>query len=69
MTPNSTGLDCTVLPTFEQGHIAARSFHPGGVNVAMADGSVRFIKDQIGLNVWKALGTRCGGEVLDSLSY
>ena len=32
---------------------AARSRHPGGVNVAMADGSVRFIKDSVNLQIWR----------------
>jgi prepilin-type processing-associated H-X9-DG protein len=55
--------------TFDQAHLASRSYHLGGVNVAMADGSVRFIGDRIQLQVWKALGTRCGGEIIDSSSY
>jgi prepilin-type N-terminal cleavage/methylation domain-containing protein/prepilin-type processing-associated H-X9-DG protein len=38
------------------------SNHPGGVNVLMADGSVRFISDGISLGVWRALGTRRGKE-------
>lgn len=41
---------------------AARSRHPGGVNVAMCDGSVRFINDSIDLSVWRALSTSHGGE-------
>ena len=45
-------------------HLAARSAHPGGVNVALADGSVRFIRDSIPMENWKALGTRAGGEPL-----
>ncbi|MDW8244417.1 MAG: DUF1559 domain-containing protein [Thermogemmata sp.] len=44
---------------------AARSRHPGGVNAAMADGSVRFIRDSIDVNVWRAMGTRSGGEVVN----
>ncbi|MFO0907879.1 MAG: DUF1559 domain-containing protein [Isosphaeraceae bacterium] len=48
---------------------AARSLHPGGVNVAMADGSVRFAKDTINVNVWRALGTRNGGEVVSADAY
>jgi prepilin-type N-terminal cleavage/methylation domain-containing protein/prepilin-type processing-associated H-X9-DG protein len=60
--PNYKGRDCIIFLTFDQGHLASRSYHPGGVNVAMADGSVRFITDQIGLTVWKALGTRCGAD-------
>ena len=40
------------------------SYHLGGVNVAMGDGSVHFIVDQISLPVWRALGTRNQGELI-----
>ena len=33
-------------------YVGATSFHPGGVNVAFADGSVRFIKNSIAMNIW-----------------
>ena len=61
--PNSKDRDCIdFLGT--QFHLAARSAHPGGVNVALADGSVRFIRDSIAFGTWQALGTRSGGEVV-----
>jgi prepilin-type processing-associated H-X9-DG protein len=41
---------------------AASSDHPGGVNVAAADGSVRFVSNSVGLPLWWALGSRDGGE-------
>jgi prepilin-type N-terminal cleavage/methylation domain-containing protein/prepilin-type processing-associated H-X9-DG protein len=47
----------------------AQSNHPGGVNVLMADGSSRFIKDSISQNTWWSLGTRADGEVISSDSY
>jgi prepilin-type N-terminal cleavage/methylation domain-containing protein/prepilin-type processing-associated H-X9-DG protein len=47
----------------------ATSAHAGGANVAMADGSVRFIKGTTSMPIWWALGTRAGGEVLGSDSY
>jgi prepilin-type processing-associated H-X9-DG protein len=49
--------------------IGAGSFHPGGVNVLLLDGSVRFIKSGVNLDAWNALGTRARGEVIggDSL--
>jgi prepilin-type N-terminal cleavage/methylation domain-containing protein/prepilin-type processing-associated H-X9-DG protein len=47
----------------------ANSNHPGGANVLMGDGSVKFIKSTISPNVWWALGTKAGGEVLSSDSY
>ncbi|MGP0067227.1 MAG: DUF1559 domain-containing protein [Isosphaeraceae bacterium] len=45
------------------------SLHPGGVNVLMADGSVRFVKNSINQATWWALGTRMNGEVISSDSY
>lgn len=47
----------------------ASSNHPGGVNVALADGSVKFIKDSVSRATWWALGTRDGGETLSADSY
>lgn len=54
-------------PTFAA--ITARSYHPGGVNVLFADGSVRFIKSSVSPPTWRGLGTVSGGEVLSSDSY
>jgi prepilin-type N-terminal cleavage/methylation domain-containing protein/prepilin-type processing-associated H-X9-DG protein len=45
------------------GFRAARSRHPGGVNVLMGDGSGHFISNSIALDIWRALSTRDGGEV------
>jgi prepilin-type processing-associated H-X9-DG protein len=48
------------------GAYAASSRHPGVVNMLLADGSIRAAKRTIGVPVWWALGTRCGGEVLSA---
>ncbi|APW60989.1 DUF1559 domain-containing protein [Paludisphaera borealis] len=45
------------------------SYHPGGVNVLMGDGSVRFIKDSINVVTLRALITLKGGEVISSDAY
>jgi prepilin-type N-terminal cleavage/methylation domain-containing protein/prepilin-type processing-associated H-X9-DG protein len=50
------------VPTFSA--VTARSFHTGGVNVVLMDGSVRFVRDTIPQQLWRALGTRSGGEVV-----
>ncbi len=42
----------------------ARSRHPGGVNAAMADGSVKFFKNSINLFTWRAVSSSQGGEVI-----
>jgi len=49
--------------------IAASSRHPGGVNAAFADGSVRFIQSSISNQTWVSLGTRNGGEVISGDTY
>jgi prepilin-type N-terminal cleavage/methylation domain-containing protein/prepilin-type processing-associated H-X9-DG protein len=50
-------------------YLAARSLHSGGVNAAMCDGSVRFMKNSISLPVWRALSTTQGGEIVSSDAY
>jgi prepilin-type N-terminal cleavage/methylation domain-containing protein/prepilin-type processing-associated H-X9-DG protein len=47
-----------------QVHLAAASYHSGGVNVCLGDGSVRFVRDSIPFPTWQALGTMAGGEVV-----
>src|SRR5262249_19651310 len=45
------------------------SRHPGGVNMAFADGSVKFIKATTSPPIMWAIGSRNGGEVLNSDQY
>ncbi|RUL87457.1 DUF1559 family PulG-like putative transporter [Tautonia sociabilis] len=45
------------------------SQHPGGVNMTMGDGSVRFIKNTIDAYVWWSLQTIAGGEVISADQY
>lgn len=45
------------------GVFAARSSHPGGVNVVLADASAQFVSDDVDPAVWSAYGTIAGGEV------
>ena len=44
------------------GAFAARSRHPGGVNMCMGDGSTRFIAETINYQLYQALGTMANGE-------
>jgi prepilin-type N-terminal cleavage/methylation domain-containing protein/prepilin-type processing-associated H-X9-DG protein len=60
--PNGVGLDVF-------GTSNATSLHPGGVNLCMADGSVRFIKEQINLFTWWSIGTRNGNESLNANQF
>jgi prepilin-type processing-associated H-X9-DG protein len=39
-----------------------KSMHSGGVNAALADGSVRFISEGIASTTFQQLGTIAGGE-------
>jgi len=44
--------------------VSARSYHTGGVNVCLADGSVRFVNNGIDVTVWQNVASIDGGEVL-----
>ncbi len=66
--PNWRAIDCGTRSAIadapgEHAIISARSQHTGGVNASMGDGSVRFVTESIDLLIWRAVGTRAGGEV------
>jgi prepilin-type N-terminal cleavage/methylation domain-containing protein/prepilin-type processing-associated H-X9-DG protein len=75
--PNSPNYDCvTDLPISSGaqaytgiGFRAARSNHAGGVNLLLADGSVRFVTNGIQPETWSALSTRAGGETISDPNY
>jgi prepilin-type N-terminal cleavage/methylation domain-containing protein/prepilin-type processing-associated H-X9-DG protein len=51
------------------GQYGLSSYHPGGANVAMGDGSVRFLKNSTSIVTIWSLGSRNQGEVISSDSY
>ncbi len=55
---------CLAAQGMADSYSLARSYHPGGVNVGMADGSVQFISNYINPIIYKSLSTRAGGEVV-----
>jgi prepilin-type processing-associated H-X9-DG protein len=56
---------------YPPGRIAttAGSHHPGGANVAMTDGSVRFVTETVNVVVWQSLGSRDGNEAIDGDAF
>jgi prepilin-type N-terminal cleavage/methylation domain-containing protein/prepilin-type processing-associated H-X9-DG protein len=62
-TPNPREWDCG-NGSHNKGLSTARSRHPGGVQLLLCDGSVRFVSNTIRLDAWRALATRDGGEVV-----
>lgn len=64
--PNWKHVSCCTGGTFgyacdRNGIVPPRSMHPGGVNVAVADASVRFVSETIDLVTWQRLGARADG--------
>ena len=69
--PNWAHYDCGMTSAIsdtpgEHMIVAPRSEHPGAVVVAFGDGHTDLINDSIDLIVWRALGTRDGGETIDT---
>jgi prepilin-type processing-associated H-X9-DG protein len=55
------GVDPATRPYLGPGR-AFGGNHPGGANVAMADGSVKFVWETIAPSVFEAMSTIAGGE-------
>ena len=60
-TPNSRIPD---VVTHWTGFFGPRSWHTGGANVLMGDGSVRFLGENMNANLHRALHSKNGGEVV-----
>jgi prepilin-type N-terminal cleavage/methylation domain-containing protein/prepilin-type processing-associated H-X9-DG protein len=74
LAPNPKTPNCsssTVASNTEQnpGLWGLSSYHPGGANVLLLDGSVRFLKDSISQPTLWALGSYAQGEIISSDSY
>jgi prepilin-type N-terminal cleavage/methylation domain-containing protein len=61
---NTREQNLTLCWGYWQGNYSFYSRHPGGVHFALGDGSVRFISDNIDLNVYRSAGTMANGEVV-----
>jgi prepilin-type N-terminal cleavage/methylation domain-containing protein/prepilin-type processing-associated H-X9-DG protein len=72
LPPNAKYFNCSAggVNVFDApGMFNMASFHPGGANMLMCDGSVHFLKDSVSQPTLWALGSRAFGEVLSSDSY
>jgi prepilin-type N-terminal cleavage/methylation domain-containing protein/prepilin-type processing-associated H-X9-DG protein len=58
-------MPCAVSSGTHPTRFSSRSRHPGGVQVALCDGSVRFVTQAVNLVTWRALGTSQGREAVE----
>ena len=56
--------EATTATSITYAAVTSRSYHAGAVNVVLMDGSVRTVNDAITLVLWRAIGTRVGGEIV-----
>ncbi|HBO42870.1 MAG TPA: prepilin-type cleavage/methylation domain-containing protein [Planctomycetaceae bacterium] len=63
MTDNGSDTNGPAGTAWWQHTMGFKSYHPGGANFAMGDGSVQFLNDTIDYQLYNALGTMAGGEV------
>ncbi len=67
--PNASNPPCAPGTEVTGVQIAARSRHPGGVNAAFADGSVKFLKNSINPLTYRALSSTRGGEIVSADAF
>ncbi len=69
MPPNTWSCDYGQGGSSIRGAHTASSRHPGGVNVLVCDGSVRFVKSTINISAWWAFGTKGNNDVVSGSSF
>jgi prepilin-type N-terminal cleavage/methylation domain-containing protein/prepilin-type processing-associated H-X9-DG protein len=73
LPPNPQYPNCRTCSWFGDwdcpGMYGLSSYHPGGGNIAMADGSVRFLKSSTNMYVIWSLGTKAGNEIVSADQY
>jgi prepilin-type processing-associated H-X9-DG protein len=73
LAPNPKYANCSVNAAGASvdgpGMYTLSSYHPGGANVLMCDGSVKFLKDSTNLMTVWALGSRDQGEIISADAY
>jgi len=62
LTPNARFRDCIRGTGLDRGHMASRSYHSSGANCVLGDGSVRYVSNNVNADVWRAVGSKGGGE-------
>jgi len=67
MPPN--GRSCILRGKSLKAAYTPSSNHPGGANVLFLDGHFQFVRDTIEEKVWRAIGSRDGGEVVSAGGY
>ena len=63
LTPDHNS--CLNNTLIQEGAWTASSKHPGGVNVMFADGHVSAVGRSVDVKIWRALGSRNQGEIVD----
>jgi prepilin-type processing-associated H-X9-DG protein len=72
LPPNPQTVNCTsnaASSLMSPGVWGLSSYHPGGANVLMSDGSARFLKNSTNMNTIWAIGSRAQGEIISADSY
>lgn len=61
---NWTAQQALTGPRAELVSVGSSSYHPGGTQVLLGDGSVRFVSDSVAIDTWINLSRRADGQVL-----
>ena len=69
MPPNGLSCEYDNCGFQPDGALTAGSRHPGGANVMMMDGSVRFVKSTVNYITWQAIGSMAGNEIISADAY